>query len=126
LWIYIPGIIADTLYDRYFPIEFYPTLYCGYSIIYTYLIIKHYSHIPSEGLQLAISHGFIENYNISPRETEILALIIQGKSNKQIGDQLFISQSTVKTHISNLFNKCKVKSRYALITLLSKYSIVVE
>ena len=126
LWIYIPGIIADTLYDGFFSLEFYPTLYCGYSIVYTHLIIKHFTHIPLERLQLTISQDFITKHNISSRETEILSLILQGKSNKQIGDKLFISQSTVKTHISNLFNKCRVKSRYALITLLSKISTVEE
>lgn len=49
--------------------------------------------------------------DLSPRELEILQLIGRGLSNKEIGAQLFISEDTVKRHISNLFVKLKVNDR---------------
>lgn len=48
---------------------------------------------------------------ISPREYEILCLVAQGASNKEIASQLFISLNTVKTHLSNLYLKLEVKRR---------------
>lgn len=48
---------------------------------------------------------------LSARETEILALIAEGKSNKEIASELFISINTVKVHVSNVFQKINVASR---------------
>jgi DNA-binding NarL/FixJ family response regulator len=49
--------------------------------------------------------------DLSPRELEILQLLGRGLSNKEIGGKLFISEDTVKRHISNLFVKLKVNDR---------------
>jgi ligand-binding sensor domain-containing protein/DNA-binding CsgD family transcriptional regulator len=62
----------------------------------------------------------VEKYNISPREQEILNLIMKGKSNKEIEDALFISMPTVKTHISNIYKKFAVKNRLELIRLIQQ------
>lgn len=48
---------------------------------------------------------------LSPRETEVLQLIAAGESNRQIADHLFISEQTVKKHVSNVFEKLSVESR---------------
>jgi len=52
---------------------------------------------------------------LTAREKEILNLILEGKSNKEIASALFISPSTVKTHIHNIFKKMSVSSRDELI-----------
>lgn len=52
---------------------------------------------------------------LTEREKEIVALILQGKGNKEIEDALFISISTVKNHVHNIFQKASVKSRVQLI-----------
>jgi DNA-binding CsgD family transcriptional regulator len=52
---------------------------------------------------------------LSIREREILKLIIEGKSNKEIADQLFISIETVKKHINTLFKKIGARKRVDLI-----------
>lgn len=59
-------------------------------------------------------------YNISQREIEIIELIINGKSNKEIASGLFISYHTVKNHISNIFAKLNVNSRHELLHLFIK------
>jgi DNA-binding CsgD family transcriptional regulator len=59
-------------------------------------------------------------YQISSREGEIAKLIIEGKSNREIGDLLFISERTVKNHIYNTYKKMGIKSRYQLITLIER------
>jgi DNA-binding CsgD family transcriptional regulator len=58
----------------------------------------------------------LRNYQISNREYEIMQLILQGKSNKEIEELLFISYNTVKNHIYSLYQKLGVKSRGQLIS----------
>ena len=48
---------------------------------------------------------------LSERELEVLALVASGKSNVEIASSLFVSLSTVKTHINNLYRKLGVRSR---------------
>ncbi len=48
---------------------------------------------------------------LTEREKEILNLMAKGYSNKEIGDVLFIAESTVKKHSSNIFEKLEVKRR---------------
>jgi ATP/maltotriose-dependent transcriptional regulator MalT len=52
---------------------------------------------------------------LSKRELEILNLLAQGHSNQEIAAKLFVSVSTVKTHIQNLFEKLDVKRRIQAI-----------
>lgn len=57
---------------------------------------------------------FVEKFNISPREREIIEMILKGMSNKEIEAKIFISPSTVKNHIYHIFQKSGVKSRAQL------------
>ena len=58
-------------------------------------------------VEVPMSHGIdekqLEKTGISKREYEILQLINEGLSNQQIADKLFVSENTIKKHISNLF-----------------------
>ena len=54
---------------------------------------------------------------ITPRELEILALIAAGLSNREIADRLFVSENTVKTHSSHLFEKLGAKRRTHAVQL---------
>ncbi|MFC5530122.1 response regulator [Cohnella yongneupensis] len=51
---------------------------------------------------------------MTEREREVLLLIAEGRSNKEIGDELHISIKTVKTHVSNLLMKCELEDRTQL------------
>jgi DNA-binding CsgD family transcriptional regulator len=57
-------------------------------------------------------------HKISHREQEILHLVIQGKSNREMEDALFISLPTVKRHLANIYEKIGVSSRLQLINFL--------
>lgn len=48
---------------------------------------------------------------LSPREVEVLRLVADGHSNREIGGRLFISEKTVKCHVSNILSKLQVNSR---------------
>lgn len=58
------------------------------------------------------------DYNMTGRETDILRLVYQGLSNIEIAEELFISKSTVKSHIYNAFRKANVRSRSEIIVLM--------
>jgi NarL family two-component system response regulator LiaR len=51
------------------------------------------------------------HFEMTDRELEILALIADGLNNREIADQLFVSRSTIKTHVSNILTKLGVSSR---------------
>ncbi|MGC3943693.1 MAG: response regulator transcription factor [Chryseolinea sp.] len=53
----------------------------------------------------------LSKLNLTSREYEVLKLLTKGCSNAEIAEQLFLSLSTIKTHVSNLFVKMDVKSR---------------
>ncbi|MGA2175461.1 MAG: response regulator transcription factor [Verrucomicrobiota bacterium] len=57
------------------------------------------------------SSGRSETEHLSPREMEILALVAQGRSNKEIGSQLHISSGTVRIHLSHIYEKLHVRCR---------------
>lgn len=59
-----------------------------------------------------------EKYELTNREIEILEQIYNGKTNTQIAEELFISESTVKAHIYNLFRKLGVKSRVEAVCIV--------
>jgi DNA-binding CsgD family transcriptional regulator len=59
----------------------------------------------------------VESYDISKRERTILELVLKGKTNNEIADQLFISPNTVRNHIYNIYGKTQVKNRIQLKTL---------
>jgi two-component system NarL family response regulator len=65
-----------------------------------------------------IGQKLVENMNrpvLSARELDILKLVAEGKSNKDIGDKLGIAEGTVKTHVKSLLKKLKVPGRTAAV-----------
>ena len=53
---------------------------------------------------------------LSPRETQVLALVAQGSSNPEIARELFLSEATVKTHLLHVFEKLGVSDRTRAVT----------
>ena len=77
------------------------------------------------GHPITIDEEKIVALGISKREYEILGKIHEGLSNKEIAEQLFVSESTVKTHVSNLFVKLDAKRRTQAIQKAKEYEIIV-
>lgn len=61
--------------------------------------------------------------DLTPREREVLRLLVEGKSNADIADELFISQRTVTTHLTRLYAKLDVSSRTAAISAAIRMGI---
>ncbi len=64
-----------------------------------------------EGGGFARNERAIATLGISDREYEVLELLAEGCTNRQIADRLFVSENTVKTHLSNLYGKLQVSRR---------------
>lgn len=71
-----------------------------------------------------IDHVQIQNLGLTEREMEVLQLISEGYSNVEIGERLFVSENTIKTHVSNLFVKLDVKRRTQAVTRAKELRII--
>ncbi len=67
--------------------------------------------------------NFYETYGLSKRERQIADLVLAGKSNDEIKDELFISIFTVKKHISNIFMKLDINSRSQLTHMVMRAAL---
>lgn len=65
--------------------------------------------------KFVLNEDGLKELKISKREFEVLQLLAHGQSNRDIADNLFVSISTVKTHVSNLLSKMEVKNRIQVI-----------
>ena len=72
-----------------------------------------------------VNENELQKLNLSTREYEVLQLLAQGYSNAEIAERLFLSLSTIKTHVSNLFVKMDVKSRTQAIEKAQRLNIII-
>jgi len=85
-----------------------------------YLFLPYALSLSKLVLQDTNLNYIYKKYNISEREKEIIELIIDGKSNNDIKESLFISYHTVKNHLSNIYKKLNVNNRHELVHLFIK------
>ncbi len=74
-------------------------------------INKRKSNTASPVSKTEINTQKIEDLGLSKREYEVLCKLAKGHSNKEIASLLFVSESTIKTHVSNVYTKLDVKRR---------------
>lgn len=66
----------------------------------------------------------VQELGLTAREFEILQLISEGKTNKDIAEALFVTLSTIKTHVSNLYVKLDVKNRTQALAKAKEMSLL--
>ena len=64
------------------------------------------------------------NYGLTPREMEVLHVVVSGYSNKEIAGQLSISEQTVKHHMTSIFNKLGVYNRLELTLFVFHHGLI--
>jgi DNA-binding CsgD family transcriptional regulator len=113
-------LLTKSVSIGHFPIELYVTI-----IAVVFLAVGVYVGMNQKAVKRYISNvkrsvsnlrkrpaeapAYVEP--LSKRETEVLALIAQGLSNEEVADKLFVSISTVKTHLINIYAKLGVERR---------------
>ena len=85
------------------------------------------SNLLSEATQIMISelkNPLTEEFQLTKREKEILSLMVEGLSNKEIAKRLFLSTSTIQFHITNILSKLGVSKRTEAVYLALKQKLV--
>jgi DNA-binding CsgD family transcriptional regulator len=111
LWQKHPFIPLLLLFFAFFAVRFWLKLEIEKQKQY---IRSEYALSAKKSEQTSISN------QLSQREIEVLELIVEGLSNKEIAEDLFISLSTVKTHINNIYKILEVKNRREAIERMSE------
>jgi len=86
------------------------------------LIVKE---VPVPAIQpFSLNEQRLKDLGITRRELEILELIAQGMSNREIADKLFVSENTVKTHSSRLFDKLSARRRTQAVQIGKEMGLI--
>jgi len=81
--------------------------------------------VPTTAAELfCLNEGKREELGITPRELEILGLIANGMSNREIAEKLFVSENTVKTHSSRVFDKLGAKRRTQAVQFGKEFGLL--
>jgi NarL family two-component system response regulator LiaR len=75
-------------------------------------------------LMQAASQGPSLGHDLTPREREVLALMVEGLSNPEIAERLVVTRSTAKAHVSNILSKLGVSNRAEAVALALKRKLV--
>lgn len=103
------------------PLREYPLVQVVYYLCSIGLVLAYALRQPeitalSAGCPLPLS--FVQRYNISPRECEIITMMERGYSNSKLAEALFISTRTVKNHVYHIYQKTGVKNKIQLVNLV--------
>jgi DNA-binding CsgD family transcriptional regulator len=115
---YLPGGFGNS-------INYISLTVTGYFLLCISTVVFFFRYYASRKPTVSITDPvfiYFDARGITQREVEIISLITKGYSNRQIGEKLFISLSTVKKHVYSIFRKVNVKSRMALTVLIRKKS----
>jgi DNA-binding CsgD family transcriptional regulator len=72
----------------------------------------------------AVDRARVDAFGITAREYEILTLIAEGLSTREIAERLFVSENTVKTHSGRLFNKLNARRRTQAVQLAKEAGLI--
>ena len=80
--------------------------------------------VPVAAQPFALNQARLRELSITRREHEILELIATGLSNREIAEKLFVSENTVKTHSSRLFDKLSAKRRTQAVQIGKELGLI--
>ncbi len=117
-----PKFIFVTGYDQYaikaIKNEAYDYLLKPVDIDELKVVLERYIIAAKEKHKKAIPQTLAKKYHLTLREIEIVDLLLQNKTSKEIGEILFISKNTVDTHRRSILEKTETKSTAELVVLL--------
>lgn len=80
--------------------------------------------VPAADEPFSVNEEQLKQLGITKRELEILELIAQGMSNREIAEKLFVSENTVKTHSSHLLDKLSAKRRTQAVQIAKENGLI--
>jgi DNA-binding CsgD family transcriptional regulator len=87
------------------------------ALLKSHIYLTVFTEMPKQE-QTRLVREFSLNEHLTEREGEVMALLVQGKTYKAIGDALFVSENTIRSHVKNIYAKAGVTSRSELLHLL--------
>ena len=121
-------LVEYKYFVRDIPLEFYiglvAVLFTALGIWAGLRLTRPKVKIIDTSLPFELDRAALDRLGISKREYEVLELISRGLSNQEIAADLFVSMSTVKTHISNLFAKLDASRRTQAINRAKELRLI--
>ncbi|MGC8765855.1 MAG: response regulator transcription factor [Brevinematia bacterium] len=129
LTFFLPGFLIDLNFDllqnklRVIPkvFNFLALFYIFWNLLTIYYAYRFIEMLSEKVDVLNIPEKFFEKHSLSEREKEIATLLLQGYTNKEIADRLYISEGTVKNYIYVLFQKLNITNRMQIIKKLTEF-----
>ena len=119
IWAFAPIAIVFPLDVIFFRDHFFKLAYLGFAafsvVVYWHIskrFVREYLISPQNGEDGARS---LKRFGLSPREEETARLLLKGRTNTEIGRELYISENTVRSHIKSIYRKADVSNRVQLI-----------
>jgi DNA-binding CsgD family transcriptional regulator len=97
-------------------------IWLGLKLTRTRIVVKEVP-VPVN-LPFTVNTASIERLGLTPREIEIIQLIAEGLSNREIAERLFVSENTVKTHSANVFSKLSARRRTQAVQLAKEAGVI--
>jgi len=73
------------------------------------------------GRWMSAATRMVSDYDISPREADVLISLLKGNTKRHISEELFISYNTVRSHIRSIYTKCDAHNQQDLVDILESY-----
>jgi len=114
----LPAVLPiDLLFFRDHPFKIAYLSFSVFVVFLYFFISRQYFHDYGRSKELSLPGKLARSAGISPREAEIARLLAAGKTNREIGETLCISNNTVKTHVKNIYAKLGVRNRVQLFSV---------
>ncbi len=88
------------------------------SLLVFHVFYHFYFSSPISKTEKTLKDDFIKDFSITKREQEIIIELLNGKSNKELAEALFVSEKTIETHLANIYRKVGVRNRLELFSRL--------
>ena len=88
------------------------------SILFYHIFYRFYFASPISQKNKKLTPDFIRDFSITKREEEIILALLDGKSNKELAQTLFVTEKTIEAHLANIYRKVGVKNRLELFSRL--------
>lgn len=118
--IHIP-LLLQKISHLYLELVFVFLFFASYALISFYFYFKCGLRAPLLQEYEDPFLNFVARYNITNRESEIIRLIILGKTNKDIAEECFVTVQTIKDHTHRIYTKVGVKNRIQLSNIVTDY-----
>jgi len=99
-------------------------IWLGLRLTRKQIVLKEVQVLVPAGQPFEVNSQKVAELEITPRELETLELIARGLSNREIAEKLFVSENTVKTHSSRVFDKLGAKRRTQAVQLGKEFRLI--